>query len=179
MRRMIPTKKIDILNKMNIANDGNLKIASNIDVNGKITGNEIVENMTGYSASVGDDSVNEFNPIYVSVCKNGNKITFVVFGEFTKLSTTLASPTLVNFVVPDNVYNKLYPSNFGGYQRLYVGELSFVLDQSTSVKAYLNILKATGNKISFDVRDLSNLVQDTKYMVRAEATFLLNDSLIS
>ena len=162
-----------------LTSTGNVDVGGDLDVTGSISGAEIIEQMSGYSASVGSDSVDEFNPIYVSVCKNGNKLTFVAFGEYTRLSTTASSPTLIEFFIPSNIHDKLFPSDYGGYNRLYVGKVFCAIDQFSGSEIYLNVLKLSNNRVTFDIRGLSALTQDQKYMLRAEVTFLLNDSLIS
>ena len=46
----------------------------NVDATGKVSGAEIIENMSGYSFTKGVDTNLDFD--YVGVVKNGNKIYF-------------------------------------------------------------------------------------------------------
>lgn len=136
------------------------------------------EPMTGYSVIKGIDSQDEFNPIFIGACKNGNKITFVVFGEFTKLENTASEPTLCDFVVPTEVFNKLYPSDYDGILRLDCKQLSAFSTRLDYVNCVGEVVKrAYGHRIAFDLAT-SNLLVDQKYLIRFECTFLLSDNLI-
>ena len=73
---------------------GNVEINGNLNINGNLTGNSIVENMDGYSIQyLGDSSTTDFtNDItYVGICKNGNKLTFVISGAITRLNSSSPS----------------------------------------------------------------------------------------
>ena len=60
--------------------NGNVNISGTFNAT-KITGNEIVETMTGYTFTSQGGEDNEI--AFASVCKNGNKITFVIAGKYT------------------------------------------------------------------------------------------------
>ena len=89
--------------------------SGNVNVDGNFTANSIVENMSGYtftkSASTSDF---ELSYNYASVCKNGNKLTFAIFGNLKRLSEViLSSVNLGIFNIPSAIGEKLYPIQLG------------------------------------------------------------------
>lgn len=175
----------------NISISGTLTVsgnttASNISANlvdsTKVTGDEIVEKMTGYSAGLVDGQ-NGFiiNPSYVSACKNGNKITFVFAGTITITDENYdALMYLCGFTIPSSVGSKLYPQTFGNITALdcrklllfdtqdnfqYPIEKSGFFQKSSNVQLYA--------RLYMPLLDVGHT-----YYLRYEVTFLLNDSLI-
>lgn len=72
MRRMIPTKKINILDRMSIQPNGN------VNVSGEFTADEIIENISGqYQGYLATNEDWTIENVYTSVAKNGNKLTIV------------------------------------------------------------------------------------------------------
>lgn len=159
-----------------IANTGNIANIGDIATTGKITGGEIIENMSGYSFEKGanDNYIYEF--IYAGVVKTGNKITFVLALNLTKQSGAGANPTLGNFTVPTGVLEKLFPTQIGTYSFLDVKLLPIFKSHTEYVSVPAFITK--GASLSFVISNSANMVQDTKYYVRYEATFLLSESLV-
>lgn len=157
---------------------GNISISGDLAVSGNITGNSIIENMTGYSFLLSADMPNN-EAIYAGVCKNGNKITFVLFGKFTKTSETESSEYVGSFIVPLEVANKLVPYSTGpsnsvlaqGATRAFHG-LSFY-DSDELIYAILK----SNNVINFTIRGANNLTNDVEYFYRIEQTFLLSNNL--
>ena len=117
MKRMIDDK---IINKLSVKNDV-LEIKGTINAD-KITGDEIVENMEGYSFTPSESTGSwTITHIYEGVVKNGNKITFVVA---FKMKATEANPStefgLGRFNIPKSIWDKLYPVTIEGYEFLSI-----------------------------------------------------------
>ena len=80
-----------------------------LDADGLVTGAEIVEKMSGYEfdASIAHADV---SIVYASVVKNGNKITFVIFGNVAPTEDiTSGDINLGAFNIPTTIGAKLYP----------------------------------------------------------------------
>ena len=93
-----------------IANTGNIANIGDIATTGKISGGEIVELMSGYSFSVSSQT-EELSIIYASAVKNGNKLTLVVFGSYTRRTEDpQINPFLGEFVVPSEIAAKTHLS---------------------------------------------------------------------
>lgn len=149
---------------------------------GAITAPSIIEDMEGYSFSK-VESLTEENVIYAGVCKNGNKITFVLFGTYTKKSENpTVNPVLGTFTIPSSVGAKLYP--YSGNTLL---DLNIEYSPSVSSQKIIlpgNFTKLSSTKVSIGAYLVheggsSRLVAETPYLFRVEATFLLSDSLAS
>lgn len=151
--------------------NGDLNVSGNLAVTGKITGGEIVENMTGYSYERQDGDI-----AYAGCVKNGNKITFALFGSLTT-GETLPSPGVYGlgiFRFPASVGVKLIPNAnkviYEGTQGLIKGRYSapvngiFALSKDNDAQFHV-VLMATGLAVS------------STYSFRLELTFLLSDNL--
>lgn len=139
----------------------------------------IVEDMTGYSY-VSDSNI--ATPIYVSACKNGNKLTIVWFGTITPDVdyTHNDGVSLGYLTIPAGVWNKLYPYTQASYSNMldikttsaYYGVVLKVPNESYTLKAsnyMLNLItRPTIDKV---------LTAGTTYFIRYEATFLLSENL--
>ena len=152
-----------ILNKINVSgttydinderlteNAGTIQTSENLAVGGKITGGEIVETMTGYSYS----GTEEATMVYVSICKNGNKLTMVLFGTYTSDGVD-ADIGLGYFDIPASVGAQ--PKN-----------------------AVADILKGSNTRVFVNIKELdtASLSSGSTYIFRIEATFLLSENLI-
>lgn len=144
---------------------------------GAITAPSIIENMSGYSF-VKVESFS-WNSIYSGACRNGNKITFVIFGDITKNDTYNAE--LCHFLIPNSVGEKLYPYTKGGINNvLYNNTLNIFPNTSITSEPktiYFDIGKSGNTRINFNLRNLNTLDSETVYQFRIEVTFLLSDNL--
>ena len=156
---------------------GDLEVTGDIEGD-KISGNEIIENMRGYSLDITITEVSELNVIYGGACKNGNKLTLVLFASFKKPSTT-GTKTIARFGVPSEIGAKLYPTEIiTGYQTLEVKNVDCVDSSGNIVPSQLSIYKPNTNAVDFNLK-VDGLTADTTYFVRCEITFLLSDNLVS
>ena len=140
-----------------------------------IKGDEILENMTGYSVEMGESSEKTtLEPIYVSVAKTGNKITFVYSGNITKIDDEQI--TLINFNIPEQVGEKLIPINIGGYDYLVLNKTKGVSQSFQYADAEYYFTKSSNTKIVLVLNNAA--LSSVKTYLRIEATFLLSDNLI-
>lgn len=159
--------------------DVDLKVKS-VDASDKITGGEIVENMSGYSftSSPAIENITK-EDVYAGVVKNGNKLTIVCACNFTKSATTTGNQDFGAFVIPTAVLNKLIPAQIGSYQYMDVRVIQGASSGWSTINMGVYCQKTTtGVRLAIDSFGLSQMVADTKYYVRYELTFLLSDSLI-
>ena len=139
------------------------------------------EPMEGYSFTKGDTFT--WTPIYIGVCKNGNKITFVVFGDLTYVSGTPGTGAYGYFTIPSDIGTKLIPYTMGGTEDILQQKYSQYFDDdsnaSTPKNAIIDMSKASNTKINVNTRLLQNagFTLGHTYVFRFEATFLLNDNL--
>ena len=159
---------------------GSATISGNASVGGDVTatgdvnadgvyGNEIVENMSGYSFS---STATNLNIAYAGVVKNGNKITFAVSGTITK-STTF-STELGTFVAPSTILAKLYNNVLGDLSEkgLYVSSSKFALGVNLATTT-----QKTTTQLRVYIYATDSLTDSTDYAFRYEETFLLSDNL--
>lgn len=151
-----------------------------------IKGDEIIENMSGYSVSLpSTDEHREVNPIYVGICKNGNKLTLVVFMALVPLEENLsgancAVPT--TFTIPEEVGSKLYTYLVGGYPYLENKSCQATqYDDFTRHDIDVDILKDSNTQfrvVAYVPTTAGNLTANKTYVLRIEQTFLLSENLV-
>lgn len=154
-----------------------------VNATGKVSGDEIIENMTGYSFNSSSETENitrEF--IFTGVVKNGNKITFVVACNLTRTNTINANVSLGYFTIPQSIANKLIPSTVGLYDYLTVDEKpAWASDSSNKllqVYSYKTGEGLTRVKMNMNIPPLNELTLNVKYYFRYEFTLLLSENLI-
>ena len=154
---------------------------NSVDADAGITGAEIIEKMSGYSFEAGVESENLTKDyVYAGVVKNGNKLTFALAFELTRTDTISATYfNLGNFVVPNDVYSKLFPNTtINGL--LQVARLDGFSTFSSSPIELRGYCYKNNSRIVFEIYETNantKLVANTKYYVRYEVTFLLSDNL--
>ncbi len=143
----------------------------------------VVETMEDYSfEAILSDEQFEMEYIYAGIVKNGNKLTFVICGNITKLVNTASGDNmdLGNFNIPASIGAKLFPYQLSGINVLSNG----LLQLASSFTQYVNVpsltFKQSGRQISNRLYNVNSLMEkDTKYLFRLEKTFLLSDNLVS
>ena len=154
---------------------------NSLDATGLITGGEIVEKMSGYSFSQLDES--KWSAIYVGVCKNGNKLSIVIFGSLNSNNQTSYTTSVARITVPSAVYNKLYPYTVGSSEDVLQTLQVLLTDSSnatTTVLKTVTVQKDTFNRIAFALRGMNSELEANKnYFFRIETTFLLSENLAS
>lgn len=164
--------------------NGNITISGNLTAGGVKTPSlnsdteqiaaqkPVVEVMSGYryEKSISDN----VEITYAGMVKNGNKITLALAGRVTKASgfTTI----LGTFHFPLSVANKILPTT-GNYVVNGRCALATNAFDTSFIKNY-GIEKIQNEYFTIYLFALnSDLVADTSYMFRIEATFLLSDNL--
>ena len=153
---------------------GDVSIGGDLEVSGDITGDSIIENMSGYSFQLTEENP-ELTIIYAGVVKNGNKITFVIFGKYNRPAEDPAvNPSLGKFIVPLEVASKIHPwsSNFVDSKNV-----PFFASASSISNKVVGTEKKTSTSIQFTAYGTHTLTANTDYMFRVEETFLLSNSL--
>ena len=150
-----------------------------LDVDGKITGNEIIENMSGYSFDKSTETsgvTREY--VYVGVVKNGNKLTCVCALNLTFDNAPLGEYGVYMgyLTIPNEIASKLYPTQIGAYGFLDVSQVMALESNLKGIPIMVYSEKA-GNGISMTAVANENLEANKKYYVRLEMTFLLSDNL--
>lgn len=160
---------------------GDVWAQGDIDSDGKISAPEIVESMTGYSFSPDSEATSSGLVLeYASAVKNGNKLTFVISGNFTRTAAYTKTYFIAGrFNVPIAVYNKLVSNNLGAIDNRIV---AFFQGTSNVKSIYGRVHKSAGGStsgtITFTIYNADGLTLDTNYYFRYEITFLLSDNLL-
>ena len=154
---------------------------NSLDATALITGGEIVEKMSGYSFTP-TTSTEQFtiNVVYAGICKNGNKLTYVIFASIKRLaSVTGDNIPLGRFTIPASVGSKLYPYTISGISNVLMNRLENLASGYTAYEEVPSLIfKVSGTQIGGNLYNVnSKLTQDTEYIIRQEVTFLLNDNL--
>lgn len=148
----------------------------NVESSGKVTGNEIIENMSGYSFTDTTSSDYTMTNKFASAVKNGNKLTLVYTGVLNIINALFGYVELGRFTIPTAIGRKLIPTP--------VGDLTYVLDCRfqrifSSISAHADITnrvdKVSNTQLSV-LCDLNGVSAGT-YTYRYEVTFLLGENL--
>lgn len=161
----------------NVNINGTLK--ANVVDGTKVTGNEIVEKMSGYSFNkTASTSDFELSYNYASACKTGNKITFAIFGSLKRLSESLLSNVRLGiFNIPSTIGEKLYPIQLSGINTLGTILTNFANGITTKNEHSLSAFKMSNTQIGVFLYDFSTFEVGTNYTFRFEMTFLLNGNM--
>ena len=146
---------------------------------GAITAPSIIEDMDGYA--LGPTSDITWTKTYVGACKNGNKLTIVYAGTYTR-GADGSTADLNYLTIPSEIGAKLYPFTLGSETRVLA--IDEVLFKDTSEGESLKTLgvywiKSSNTRLFPRLAGLSSLTSAKTYYFRLEATFLLSDSLAS
>ena len=141
-----------------------------------IKGDEIIENMSGYSATLKEIENIEITDAYAGAVKNGNKLTLVLSCSITpSTAITGGYKPIIEFNIPENIGVKLIPA------------FSTTLDRKTllgvglggsNVNIDSQLIKTSNKKLTLQYSNLQTMVANTTYAARFECTFLLSDNLI-
>ena len=152
--------------------------SGNVNIAGNLTADSIIENMSGYSATMGSESGWTFEKIYISACKNGNKLTFVCAINVTKTDGSASNNLQIcDFTIPVTVGSRLYPTDVGGINFLDLQTDKAYESYSDTKNVLKYWRKASSTSINCTVLFNEAPVVNTKYYVRCEATFLLSDDI--
>lgn len=160
---------------------GNVNIDGSLNAT-KVTGNEIVENMSGYSFDKAQDENATRTYYYAGAVKTGNKITFVIFLDMIlKVDANASGPKIDcgSFNIPTSVGNKLYPVSIGSGQALsstaVFANTNYI---NTGKIVYASAVKVSPTRINFGFYVPDSTPTNTRLTIRIENTFLLSDSMV-
>ena len=180
MKRMVESEIADILNEKLQVDENGIELKDSLHVDGKISGGEIVEDMSGYSYQAGTNDGYTVTAKYVGVVKNGNKLTLTFFGSVKRTSDTPQYNfiDLGYFTMPNEVFSKLVSYTIGSSTNQYLDNRNLALFASNliSTSKPATILKGPNN-ISMYIYSANDLSTSNTYLVRYEATFLLSENL--
>lgn len=157
---------------------GNVNIDGTLNAT-KVTGNEIVENMSGYSFTMPTTSGVEI--IYASIVKNGNKLTMVIFGAITPTSNINVDTAteLGTFNLVDEVKSKIFWYQSGDLTYVTAeGQVPLTYSVANSINGQFYFrVNGQGNE-NVRVYNKAQLNAGTTYHFRIEQTFLLSDNMV-
>ena len=156
--------------------EGNDIEPKDVNATGKITGDEIIENMSGYSYVEGTTAGYTTSPVYVGAVKTGNKLTLVVALTFTRNADAVDDEfSMGRITIPEDILAKILPflSNVVDARDI----IAFASDESKEIRCYIT-KPSTYLQFNADVYN-RNITANKEYYIRYEATFLLSDSLVS
>lgn len=186
MRRMHTDEEIKALAlnvaAASIAALGITETDDGLNVEGKLTADEIVENMEGYSYTR-PTGASTFNIDYAGAVKNGNKLTLAVSLIFIPAATLPAGANLPcgTFYVPSEIASKLIGSKAYGINNVLA--FNFLSIPQVESQSYINgnlvavKVGQSGNGVELRIYSGGQVVAGTSYKMRAEITFLLSESL--
>lgn len=161
----------------NITVSGNLTVTGGISGNA-VTGNSIIENMTGYTFNKNPSLTAGITPIFVGAVKNGNKFTVAFFMSINLASAATGAEQIGTLDIPTAVGTKLIPFQYGGLGADYL-DIKIALATNTGysgIDVPFRTIKNTNQQLRFEIiRD--NIVPNTEYFLRYEVTLLLSDNL--
>ena len=151
---------------------GNVNISGDLAVSGDITGNSIIENMTGYTFAEHATDYDQFALDYAGIVKNGNKLTMVIAGTLTPTSI-VSLRTMGKFTLPNDVASLI--KKIGATDVVAYQNLDLFTDRDTSISVSAPVYRYN------DTLDLcvivSGLTVNQDYYFRNEITFLLSENL--
>ena len=151
--------------------------SGNVNIDGNLTANSIIENMSGYSfvAQTPENLTIEIE--YAGAVKTGNKLTLALAGNLTKTGT-ISTAFIGRFNLPNAVLAKLIPTTIGSIDVLELRSLELFDQNYQTISQNFMVQKYTGY-VMMRLQSLANFVDNTKYHFRYEVTFLLSDSMAS
>lgn len=152
----------------------------NVNINGNLTANSIIENMAGYAFSFANEYGYTYENVYVGAVKNGNKLTLVCAFNITRTEDDpTGNITIGNFTIPSAVGVKLYSTTVGQYSYLANQIVVAWKEAWESVELKSVYYKNSNTDLSLRLIDpSSDLTKNTKYYIRCEVTFTLSNSLV-
>ena len=154
----------------------------NVNIAGNLTADSIIENMTGYTFTKYPDTADySFTLSYAGICKNGNKITFVVAGQVTKLQAFTGQFQIGTFTMPSSIGSNLYPYSLSPFTDI-ISASEMVYWKTYDVaqaKKHSALFRKSTNTLSYLIAYMDSLDVGTPYIFRYEVTFLLSDNLAS
>lgn len=172
-----------VFNSKDVTSLENIAYTTGANFSGAITSPSIIEDMSGYSASLRTFTGWSIESIYTGACKNGNKLTIVSALRITMTDSDTASSSInpVLFNIPLDVANKIIPEQDVFTPSENICDIVEVKVYGTGANGNVSaqVRKTGSTQLAIYLIDLkSKVTVNNKNFIRVEATFLLNDSLI-
>lgn len=152
-----------------------------INASGKISGKEIIENMSGYSMNDRTTEGLTKTPVYGGIVKNGNKLTIVYACNIIRTANTSGGVSyLAEVKIPASIGKKLNVV-IGTYTLARERTLFASKSNESNDKFFSCTIQKNSNTLLYIATPtsyLNTLVVNEEYYVRIEATFLLSENLI-
>lgn len=162
---------------------GDLKVTALTSDSAEISAKKpVVEVMAGYSLT-NETKANITNtPLYQGICKNGNKLTIVLFSKLNRSGSVDYDYYNSNTItIPYSLGIKLVPYYLAGGNTslLFNGKFSAFKDGTDAKEVFFTISKSSDTLLRANFYGINTLDLNTDYIVRAEVTFLLSENLAS
>lgn len=152
--------------------------SGNVNIDGDLTANSIIEKMNGYSFNALTKTNAQIVTTYAGIVKNGNKVTFVCTGTFQRSGDIEGwNCPLGRFGFPQEIGLKLYPVMLNGVKSLSFGRLALLKSYTQNIDVPCLIIKNSNSEFTPIIYDLIRTDANTPYLFRFEITFLLSDNL--
>ena len=140
------------------------------------------EKMSGYSYSAGTKENLTMENTYVGVHKLGDEIEFVAYVKISRSDTIADNFFKVGeFTIPSSVGSKLFGQTIAGSSNIleYKTINAYKQSNGSAVSVVLFAQKISNTNITFFITGVNSIDANTDYVLRAETSFLLNESLAS
>lgn len=166
------------INAKGMAITGAGAITGNLAVGGAITGNSIIENMSGYTLQDIHSTTLNQEYYYGGVVKNGNKLTFAVSFKITPSSTISGFTNVCQFKIPKEIGAKLFPSDLGAGDYLDYKMIPAFSGPVSTVNVIVLARKGgTVDEPTVYFTIYGGVQENVVYYLRIESTFLLSENL--
>jgi len=140
-----------------------------------ITGDSIIEKMSGYSFVTQTSTKGTIEYIYAGIVKNGNKLTIALAFNFTKNEGATGGVVTGRFMIPSAIMSKIYTS-LGSSVDVKNG--TAFPNGYSGVQIFLTVTKYDNFSLYFNIAEINALTAGVQYYIRHEVTILLSDSLL-
>lgn len=154
----------------------------NVNIAGNFTADSIIENMPGYSFT--KENGVAWTAVFAGVVKNGNKVTFTIFGSYTNAAGD-NDAEIAYFSIPSSVGTRLYPYTLGAVINV-LDQKSVAFFKNTSARsapiyATVETTKNDYSRLNINIRRIAegSFEVGSTYVFRYEVTFLLSQNLAS
>lgn len=162
---------------------GSASVGGGLDVGGEITGNSIIENMSGYTFASPEVAGITKNILYASITKQGNLLNLAIVAKLNRSESVSGNTLRIGeFTIPADIGEKLVPTSIAGSNPIYLENKIFPLFSSYNTAANslpVSVTKTGNTNIVIAANPINNNTTiGTEYFLRVQFTFLLSESMI-
>ena len=150
--------------------------SGNVNIDGNLTADSIIENMSGYSFTkyAGFDTYGTSEAVYAGAVKTGNKLTLVYAYKFTPNENATGSAYTGRFMIPSAIMAKIYPAFSSIVDSRTVDA---VISNYSRTQVICYVIRQDTVSLYFGINEMQNLTQGQTYYIRHEITLLLSDNM--